>query len=118
MILTSGNVTVIVSDMGRSISFYTETLGLELKIRYGDNYAEIAVEGLTVALHPPVRGGPSSAGPQSLSIGLAVPNLHAAVEELRGRGVSFSRVTEDGFVKLAFFADPDGTPLYLAESRA
>jgi catechol 2,3-dioxygenase-like lactoylglutathione lyase family enzyme len=118
LIPTSGNVTVIVSDVARSISFYTETLGLKLKTRYGDNYAEVAVEGLTVALHPPVRGGSSPTGSQGLSIGLAVPDLRAAVEELKRSGVSFSRVTEDGFVKLAFFADPDGNPLYLAESRA
>jgi catechol 2,3-dioxygenase-like lactoylglutathione lyase family enzyme len=104
--------------MALSISFYTETLGLKLKTRYGDNYAEVAVEGLTVALHPPVRGGSSPGGSQSLSIGLAVSDLHAAVEELKRRGVSFSRVTEDGFVMLAFFADPDGNPLYLAGSRA
>jgi hypothetical protein len=63
-----------------------------------------------------VRGGSSPGGSQSLSIGLAVPDLRAAVEDLKRGGVSFSRVTEDGFVKLAFFADPDGNPLYLAES--
>ncbi|MDA4114572.1 MAG: VOC family protein [Thaumarchaeota archaeon] len=115
--ITSGNVTVLVSDLARSVGFYTETLGLELKVRYGENYAEVAVEGLTVALHPPVKDGASHGGSQSLSVGFAVPDLRAAVEELKEKGVSFSRIAEDGFVKLAFFSDPDGNPLYLAETK-
>ena len=115
--ITAGNVTIIVSDVARSVAFYTDTLGLKLKLRYGANYAEVAVEGLTVALHPPVKDGASPGGAQSLSVGFAVPNLPAAVEELKQKGISFSRITEDGFVKLAFFTDPDGNPLYLAENK-
>jgi catechol 2,3-dioxygenase-like lactoylglutathione lyase family enzyme len=115
--ITSGNVTMIVSDVARSIAFYTDTLGLKVKLRYGENYAEVMIEGLTVALHPPVKGGASPGGSQSLSVGFAVPDLSAGVEELKQKGVAFSRITEDGFVKLAFFTDPDGNPLYLAEMQ-
>ena len=115
--ITSGSVTMIVSDLSRSVAFYTDTLGLKVKLRYGDNYAEVVTEGLTVALHPPVKGGTAPGGPPSLSVGFAVPDLPAAVEELKQKGIAFSRITEDGFVKLAFFTDPDGNPLYLAETR-
>src|SRR5262249_26868336 len=36
-----GNATVYVSDMDRSVRFYTETLGLKLKHRFGNHWAEV-----------------------------------------------------------------------------
>ena len=115
--ITSGNVTLIVSDVARSIAFYTDTLGLKVKLRYGENYAEVMIEGLMVALHPPVKGGATPGGSQSLSVGFAVPDLSAAVDELKQKGIAFSGITEDGLVKLAFFTDLDRNPLYLAENK-
>ena len=31
--------------------------------------------------------------------------------------VVFSRLTEDEAVRIAFFSDPDGNPLYLCQSK-
>jgi len=36
--------------------------------------------------------------------------------DLKAKGVAFSRVVEDRQNKLAFFTDPDGTPLYLSQT--
>jgi len=51
-----------------------------------------------------------------LSIGLAVNSLELAIAELSNKGVTFApQVIEDGFLRIAFFSDPDKNPLYLCE---
>jgi catechol 2,3-dioxygenase-like lactoylglutathione lyase family enzyme len=115
--ITEANVTVMISDMNRSIKFYVETLGLKLRSRYGDQFAEIECSGLTIALHPAVARGPRPGNSESLSVGLGVADIDSAMTKLKGKGVSFSRVSNDGPVKLAFFKDPDGNPLYLSQTQ-
>ena len=116
-VLREGNVTVMVSDMDSTIQFYVEKLGLTLKARYSDQFAQVVAPGLTIALHPAGKRGRRSARSEGLSIGLRVDNLERTMKDLEGKGLKFSRVAEDGPVRLAFFKDPDGNPLYLAESR-
>lgn len=110
------NVTLMVSDMKEAVKFYKETLGLEVKAQWGDEFAQLTAPGATIALHPAVKGGPDPSD-SSISIGFAVDSLAKTMKELKAKGVKFSKVANDGPVKLAFFADPDGTPLYLSESR-
>ncbi len=116
-VFTDANVTVMVSDMNRAVQFYVEKVGLKLKSRYGDNFAELQAAGLTVALHPAVEDGPRPGNSESLSIGQGVENLEQAMSTLRGRGVTFGQVVSDGPVRLAFFKDPDGNPLYLSQMQ-
>ncbi|HUI01131.1 MAG TPA: VOC family protein [Nitrososphaerales archaeon] len=111
------NVTVIVSDMNEAVAFYTETLGLELKARWGDEFAQVNAPGTMIALHPAVKGGAKPGDSESLSIGFGVDNLDATMAQLKKKGVRFTRVADDGPVKLAFFGDPDGNPLYLSQSK-
>ena len=113
-----GNVTVMVSDMDRAVRFYTEALGLTLKLRYGDGWAEVQGPGITLGLHPARPGGPTGGQAGGLSIGLQVDDLDAAVATLEKRGVEFRGVIEGQGVRLANFQDPDGTPLYLGQSTA
>jgi catechol 2,3-dioxygenase-like lactoylglutathione lyase family enzyme len=42
----------MVSDMKRAIKFYVETIGLELKANWGDEFAQIKAPGVIIALHP------------------------------------------------------------------
>lgn len=114
--IKEANVTVMVSDMKRSVKFYTGTLGLKLESRWGDEFAQIAAPGITIALHPVVKGGKPGRS-ESLSIGFAVDDIDKAMKGLKAKGVKFSRVTDDGPVKLAFFSDPDANPLYMSESK-
>jgi catechol 2,3-dioxygenase-like lactoylglutathione lyase family enzyme len=111
------NVTVIVSDMKRAIRFYEESIGLKLIANYGDHYAQIGAPGLTIGLHLAVKDGARPGRSESMSIGFGVENLDDAVSELQAKGVGFSRRSDSGAVRLAFFADPDGNPLYLSETK-
>ena len=114
-----GVVTVYVSDMDRSIRFYTEALGMRLTERHGDHWASLdGGPGLTIGLHPATPEVP--AGQQgSIALGLYLDqSIATAVESLASRGVTFSGpVIEDKALSLAFFKDPDGNPLYLAEMK-
>lgn len=115
MKIEEANVTVMVADMKRAIHFYVDVLGLELKANYGDHYAQVASPGVMIGLHPTTKGDPQPKS-GSLSIGFGVESLTAGMAELKAKGVAFSRVVDDRPTKLAFFADPDGNPLYLSET--
>jgi catechol 2,3-dioxygenase-like lactoylglutathione lyase family enzyme len=115
MKIKDANVTVMVSDMKRAIRFYVDVLGLELKANYGDQYAQVASPGVMIGLHPTTKDtAPAKSG--NISLGFGVDDLAAAVADLKAKGVTFSRVTDDGPTKLAFFTDPDETSLYLAQT--
>jgi catechol 2,3-dioxygenase-like lactoylglutathione lyase family enzyme len=113
IMFVDANVTVMISDMDRSIKFYVETLGLKLTARYGNHFAQIDAMGTTIALHPSSKNGSQPGKSESLSIGLGVVNLENTMTLLKEKGVTFSgEVLQDGPVKLAFFTDPDRNPLY------
>ena len=62
--ITGGQATVYVSDMDRSVEFYTETLGLKLRLRAGNHFAMVdAGKGFAIGLHP---AGPNSPRPGSI----------------------------------------------------
>ena len=112
------NVTVMVSALNRAVQFYTETLGLKLKNRFENAWAEVEAPGLTIGLHPAGAHGPKPGKSESLSIGLNVDGLETAMKELKSNGVVFSpHIIEDGSLRIAFFNDPDKNPLYLCEFR-
>ena len=116
MILNEGNVTVMVSNMKKALDFYTQSLGLKLKYRAGNDWSEIETPGLTIGLHLAGKHGPRPGKSESLSIGFTVKKLETAMAALKRKGVRFSpRLVDEEPVRLAFFADPDGTPLYLCQ---
>jgi catechol 2,3-dioxygenase-like lactoylglutathione lyase family enzyme len=114
---TSANVTLMVSDFNRAISFYTDTLGLGLKARYGDDWAEVEAPGLTIGLHPTGERGPSAIQAVGVSIGLGVNGIEQVMADLAAKGVRFAPpgIIDTGVERLANFSDPDQMPLYLYE---
>jgi len=112
-----GVVTIYVSDMDRAVRFYSEVLGFRLTERHGNHWASLdGGPGLTIGLHPATAEVP--AGRQgSIALGLYLERpIREAVSQLTSRGVQFAGpVIDDKALSLAFFADPDGNPLYLAE---
>jgi catechol 2,3-dioxygenase-like lactoylglutathione lyase family enzyme len=117
--ITSGNATIYITDMNRAVQFYTETLGLKLKFRAGDGWAEMETSGLNIGLHQVHPHGPEAGKSGSISVGFGVDQpLEEIVSTLESRGVTFRGPILDGEgVRLAFFGDPDGNDLYLAEPK-
>jgi catechol 2,3-dioxygenase-like lactoylglutathione lyase family enzyme len=107
-------VTIIVADMERSIDFYTKRLGLPLKTRYGNEFAIVEAPGVVIALHPAPKNGREREG--NLSIGLGVDSVETGMKQLAQRGITFAGgIVADPPMRFAFFKDPDGVELYLAE---
>jgi catechol 2,3-dioxygenase-like lactoylglutathione lyase family enzyme len=111
---SESQVTLIVPDMEEAVRFYTTTLGLRLKARYGNEFAVVEAPGLTIGLHP--RPAAPSSQTHAMSVGLGVESLEAAIAELSARGVPFiGAIREDPPIRIAYFMGPGGTPLYLCE---
>jgi catechol 2,3-dioxygenase-like lactoylglutathione lyase family enzyme len=107
-------VTIIVADMERSIDFYTKRLGLPLKTRYGNEFAIVEAPGVVIALHPVPNNGRAKEG--NLSIGLGVDSVESSMKQLAQRGITFAGgIVADPPMRFAFFKDPDGVEIYLAE---
>lgn len=119
-------VMVNVSDMGRSVAFYRDTLGLPLKFE-SPGWSEFETGPTTLALHgvTPASGGggPAPAGPAAgtCSLGFSVESLDATYSELQRRGVRFvlppTEQANEG-IRLAVCIDPDGLAISFAEPMA
>jgi catechol 2,3-dioxygenase-like lactoylglutathione lyase family enzyme len=106
-------VSVPVTDMERSKSFYRDTLGLEPVDERGFPEYQLG-ENVTVYLLNLEQIGSTFTGPHTASIALRVPDVGAARAELEAKGVSFDGETLDtGVCHMAHFKDPDGNVFML-----
>jgi predicted enzyme related to lactoylglutathione lyase len=106
-------MTIMVADMDRAVSFYTDALGLSLRFRAGNDWAEVNSPGVRLGLHPARSGSPPAANP-SVSLGFEVTDIDAAMADLKSRNVAFAGpIIDGGQERIAHFSDPDGTALYL-----
>jgi catechol 2,3-dioxygenase-like lactoylglutathione lyase family enzyme len=120
-------VMVMVSDMKRSVRFYRDTLGLNLRSESA-YWTEFETGGATVALHgggvkPRATQKPSSAPDYAAtcSLGFVVNNLDRTYKELRAKRVRFvmaPTVRRGEGIRLAVCLDPDGLPVSLSEHNA
>ncbi|HMF57989.1 MAG TPA: VOC family protein [Pyrinomonadaceae bacterium] len=118
-------IMVVVSDMNRSVEFYRDRLGFELKVETPE-WTEFQTGETTLALHgggtpqPPAKAdqnGTKYAG--TSSIGFNVEDLEKSYLELQARGVQFvgPPVQREGEgIKLAVCLDPDGLPIAFAQT--
>ena len=112
--IRGGLVTLNVSDTGRAVRFYVETLGMKLVEEAGGGWAVIdAGEGFRIGLHE--GGAVEGRGAYAPSVGFypKVP-IAEAISIYENRGVKFD-VKKDGPVTLAHFRDPDDNVLYLCQ---
>ena len=106
-------VSVPVTDLERSTTWYRETLGLEQtgvgswpEFRLGENAFLYLVD--------PTNLGQEFHGPHTAPIALRVPDVAQARAELEARDVTFLGETFDsGVCHMALFSDPDGNVLML-----
>ena len=117
--ITGGNVTVFVSDFERAVQFYTDVLGLPLRMRAENFWAEVvAGKDFVIGIHPESENAAKPGTVGAMQIGL---NLDGSIEEvvatLKGKGVTFlGEIVNDSEVgKFARFLDPEGNQLYFWE---
>ena len=116
-----GYINLHVRDWARAMAFYRDVIGFPML--FADEsfcFARFAAGGVTFA----VAGDPNAVhdgpGEDRLSgIGVCVPDVDAAYEVLKAKGVRFtmtpSKQPWGGY--MAMFADPDGNILYLDKAE-
>jgi catechol 2,3-dioxygenase-like lactoylglutathione lyase family enzyme len=115
-----------VSDMDRAREFYEGKLGLSVGIDSGDNVQYRCGEGSVVHVYL----SPEHAGKSTATLaGWGVDDAEEVVDELASRGVVFEQydqppietdekgiATFKGGAKVAYFRDPDGNTLSIAQA--
>ncbi len=112
-----------VKDVNRSVTFYTQQLGLKLDHQNPPAFAQVSVGNLKLILSGPGASGsrPMPDGRQQEPGGwnrmiLRVDNLPARIETLKKAGLRFRNEMEVGpGGKQIQLEDPDGNPIELFE---
>jgi catechol 2,3-dioxygenase-like lactoylglutathione lyase family enzyme len=125
-VIASARLTAFVAstDLDRSAAFYVDTLGLSA--REQTPFA-LVLDGLGANLR--VTAVLEKAATEYTVLGWDVDDLNAAVDDLRGRGITFTRYdgmdqdTHDAWTapsgtRVAWFRDPDGNTLSLQQHPA
>ena len=101
-----GAVILLVSDMKKSLIFYRDILGMELK-KESEDWIEFVKQGTTVlALHPTKKRKITKNN--SMLVGFNVSNLESVCIELEKKEVKFyKKLAEEPFGKHAILKDPD-----------
>ena len=107
-------VAILVSDMKKSVSFYSYVLGLTVITR-SDRAVEFRTDGPVLAVKP---GGQTPAG-GTTQITFQVADVEVAFNEAKRRGarvIAAPRTVDGG--RTAQVADPDGNIIDLFEPEA
>ena len=102
-------VSVPTRDVSRAVAWYRDVLGLS-----ESEYAEGEVEAPNVTLSfwaPEEEGEPFQ--PNSAGIALRVPDVHAAVDEVKAGGAEVIGIEDTGVCHMGFVKDPDGNTVIL-----
>jgi lactoylglutathione lyase len=113
-----GYVVLFVEDFDRALAYYTDKVGLPVRLR-AEGYAEFAVEGAKFALLARARvpelmgaahAGRPSPGTHEGSVTILVEDVDRVHRELATRGVAFLGNPENRpwGQRSAYFQDPEG----------
>jgi catechol 2,3-dioxygenase-like lactoylglutathione lyase family enzyme len=102
-------VSIPTRDLARAKRFYGETLGLPSHSYSPDDFETANV---TLELWEPEKQDVPFV-PNENGIALRVPDVEAAVEELRGAGAEVMGIRDSGVCHMGFVKDPDGNVLIL-----
>lgn len=106
-------VILLVSDIDRSIRFYRDVLGMEMK-QHSPDWVEFSKSGSTVlALHPAKKNVATNS---SMLVGFSFSDLDSVYQDLKEKNVDiYKDLTTEKFGKHAIIKDPDGHLLSLVE---
>jgi predicted enzyme related to lactoylglutathione lyase len=110
--IKDSNVTVMVSDMDKSIDFY-QKIGLTLKQRWDNHYAMVTASGITLGIHP--KKNDIEANTQ-ISIGFMVDDINEPKAVLEENNIEHQYFDSKEGLYLNF-RDPDGTYLYFTQPK-
>ena len=113
MTIKDANVTIMVSNMDKAVSFY-ESIGFKTKNRWGNHYAQLSAPGITIGLHPAESNTAKGSG--NTSIGFTTDNFEAAKAMLHRQSIKVESRDEEGG-QFLHFTDPDGTQLYFIKPK-
>lgn len=114
MSITEANITINVKDLDKSVSFY-QSIGLHLKSRWNNDYAQLTAPGVIIGLHP-TDSGNLKGNSGNTSIGLITNNFEDAKLLLKNLSLDVSEWDEEGG-QFLLFTDPDGTSLYFINPK-
>jgi glyoxylase I family protein len=110
-----------VTDLERSVEFYTKRLGFTVDQRQGNAFAKVSGGGLSLLLSGdgssgarPLPGGRKQTPGGYNRVVLRVEDLPARIQELKQAGVTFRNEMETGpGGRQIQIEDPDGNPVEL-----
>jgi catechol 2,3-dioxygenase-like lactoylglutathione lyase family enzyme len=102
-------VTVPTRDVARAVAFYRDVLGLpESEFSEG----EVEAANVTLGFWDPAADGEEFV-PNTAGVGLRVPDVAVAVDEVKAAGGEVLGVEDTGVCHMGFVKDPDGNVLIL-----
>jgi predicted enzyme related to lactoylglutathione lyase len=118
-------ISQLVTDQDRALDFYTRVLGFEKRVENptpdGPRFITVGLgsQDFQLVLWPGTPGQPKPAlGRVPATCTLETPDIRAAFETLKARGVTFETdVLEYPWGYIALFVDPDGNRLQLRQAR-
>lgn len=114
---------VFVRDMGRSVKFYRDSLGLPLRFET-PGWTEFATGSCNLALHQAAEGSVAAVGPEQTPaghchVGFMVTDLDDFHQKLTGQGVKCMQQPKvEDYGRVAVYADPDGLPITVVQAAA
>lgn len=101
------NVYQVTKDMGRSLGFYRDLLGMKMKFQDGDKWAQLDAQGARFALSSPEEAGAAAAS--STVIVFETDDLAAARQALEAAGAPILATRDMGSHGSTLTSrDPDG----------
>lgn len=102
----------LVTDLDRSIEFYTKKLGFDIDFRYEDFYSGVVKDGCSIHLklgEPSIDERQNRRDNEDLDIVFAVQGIEELYEDYSQRSIEFVQPLRDmAYGKEFYIEDPDG----------